>query len=113
MVLGGDAGIPEATADDFRVAGLSHILAVSGQNVLLIVILVQAILMAAVTNLAGALAGTAVAKTVGVGLVKAEFITMPVLLSAMLAAVVWNLLTWYLGLPSSSSHGLIGGLCGA
>jgi competence protein ComEC len=47
MVLGGDAGIPDATANDFRVAGLSHILAVSGQNVLLIVILVQAILMAA------------------------------------------------------------------
>lgn len=46
MVLGGDAGLPEATAEDFRVAGLSHILAVSGQNVLLIVILVQAILMA-------------------------------------------------------------------
>ena len=46
MVLGGDAGLPEATADDFRVAGLSHILAVSGQNVLLIVILVQAIAVA-------------------------------------------------------------------
>ncbi|MGK2877106.1 MAG: ComEC/Rec2 family competence protein [Solirubrobacterales bacterium] len=46
MVLGGDAGLPEATAENFRVAGLSHILAVSGQNVLLIVILVQAILMA-------------------------------------------------------------------
>lgn len=46
MVLGGDAGLPESTAEDFRVAGLSHILAVSGQNVLLIVILVQAILMA-------------------------------------------------------------------
>lgn len=46
MVLGGDAGLPEETAEDFRVAGLSHILAVSGQNVLLIVILVQAILMA-------------------------------------------------------------------
>jgi competence protein ComEC len=47
MILGGDAGIPESTANDFRVAGLSHILAVSGQNVLLIVILVQAMLMAA------------------------------------------------------------------
>lgn len=47
MVLGGDAGLPEQTVDDFRVAGLSHILAVSGQNVLLIVILVQAILVAA------------------------------------------------------------------
>ncbi|MGH2958137.1 MAG: ComEC/Rec2 family competence protein [Solirubrobacterales bacterium] len=46
MVLGGDAGLPESTAEDFRVAGLSHILAVSGQNVLLIVILVQAILIA-------------------------------------------------------------------
>lgn len=46
MVLGGDAGLPEETAEEFRVAGLSHILAVSGQNVLLIVILVQAILMA-------------------------------------------------------------------
>jgi competence protein ComEC len=46
MVLGGDAGLPESTAEDFRVAGLSHILAVSGQNVLLIVILIQAILIA-------------------------------------------------------------------
>jgi competence protein ComEC len=49
MVLGGDAGLPETTADDFRIAGLSHILAVSGANVLLIVVLIQAMMIAANT----------------------------------------------------------------
>lgn len=73
----------------------------------------QAILLATVFNLIGALFGTAVAKTVGVGLVKTECITLHTLLAAMMAAIIWNLVTWYLGLPSSSSHGLIGGLCGA
>ncbi len=73
----------------------------------------QAILLATFFNLIGALAGTAVAKTVGTGLVNTASITMSTLLAAMLAAIIWNLLTWYLGLPSSSSHGLIGGLCGA
>jgi PiT family inorganic phosphate transporter len=73
----------------------------------------QAILLAVVFNLVGALVGNEVAKTVGQGLVDANLVTLGTLLSAMIAAIVWNLLTWYLGLPSSSSHGLIGGLCGA
>jgi PiT family inorganic phosphate transporter len=73
----------------------------------------QAILMAAACNLIGALMGTAVAETIGRGLVKTDCITLPTLLSALIAAVSWNLATWRLALPSSSSHALIGGLCGA
>ncbi len=73
----------------------------------------QAIVMAAVCNLIGALMGTAVATTIGLGLVEAEGITLHTLLSALVAAVVWNLTTWHFALPSSSSHALIGGLCGA
>ncbi len=73
----------------------------------------QAILMAAVFNLIGASAGTAVAATIGKGLVDIRFVTMSTLLAALLAAILWGLLTWWLGLPSSSSHALIGGLCGA
>jgi inorganic phosphate transporter, PiT family len=57
--------------------------------------------------------GIAVAKTIGKGVVNADAITTTVILAAMLGAVSWNLLTWYLGLPSSSSHALIGGLIGA
>jgi PiT family inorganic phosphate transporter len=57
--------------------------------------------------------GIAVAKTIGRGIVQAQAIITPVILAAMLSAVSWNLLTGYLGLPSSSSHALIGGLIGA
>jgi PiT family inorganic phosphate transporter len=73
----------------------------------------QAILLAAVTNLIGAFCGTAVATTVASGLVDVHVATMPVLCCAMVAAIAWNLITWWSGLPSSSSHALIGGLCGA
>ncbi|MFA6286052.1 MAG: inorganic phosphate transporter [Opitutaceae bacterium] len=73
----------------------------------------QAIMMAAVFNLAGAMIGTAVAKTIGSGLVDANVITMSTVLAALIGAIVWNLFTWWLGLPSSSSHALVGGLCGA
>ena len=73
----------------------------------------QAVLLAAVTNLIGAFFGTAVAATIASGLVDAQVATMPVLCCAMLAAIVWNLITWWSGLPSSSSHALVGGLCGA
>ena len=73
----------------------------------------QAVLMAAICNLIGALMGTAVATTIGRGLVETEGITLHTLQSALLAAVIWNLATWRLGLPSSSSHAMIGGLCGA
>ncbi|MGD0707465.1 MAG: inorganic phosphate transporter [Anaerolineales bacterium] len=57
--------------------------------------------------------GIAVAKTIGHGIVQAEVISTTVILAAMLSAVAWNLLTGYLGLPSSSSHALVGGLIGA
>jgi PiT family inorganic phosphate transporter len=73
----------------------------------------QAILLAACTNLIGALMGTAVAKTVSAGFVDSSVVTLPTVLAALIGAIVWNLLTWWLGLPSSSSHALVGGLCGA
>ena len=73
----------------------------------------QAIVLAAVTVLCGALAGTAVATTVGHGLVDAHCVTGATLICALLGATLWNLLTWRLGLPSSSSHALIGGLVGS
>ena len=73
----------------------------------------QAILMAAATNLIGAYLGTNVAKTVGGGLVDTAYVTLPTVLAALIAGIAWNLFTWWLGLPSSSSHALIGGLCGA
>ena len=72
-----------------------------------------AILMAAVLNIIGALTGTAVAKTVGAGLVNENAVTQPVVLAGLIGAISWNLLTWYFGIPSSSSHALIGGLLGA
>ena len=73
----------------------------------------QAVLLATVTNLIGALAGVSVATTIGKGLVDTQFVSLHAILSALLSAVVWNLFTWRLGLPSSSSHALIGALCGA
>lgn len=73
----------------------------------------QAILLAAFFNLTGALMGTAVAKTIGADLVDTNYVTMVTILSGLTGAIIWNLLTWWLGLPSSSSHALIGGLCGA
>ena len=73
----------------------------------------QAVMLAAVTNLLGAMWGTAVAKTIASGLVDAKIVTSQILVCALLGAIVWNLLTWWVGLPSSSSHALVGGLCGA
>jgi PiT family inorganic phosphate transporter len=75
----------------------------------------QAVLMAAGTNLLGAMWGTAVAKTISSGLIDTNLVTMSseIIICALLGAIVWNLLTWLLGLPSSSSHALIGGLCGS
>src|SRR5215210_793521 len=73
----------------------------------------QAILLAAFFNLLGGFLGTAVAKQIGEGQVKLEAVTMITVLSALLGAIIWNLVTWWFGLPSSSSHALIGGLCGA
>src|SRR2546423_6970155 len=73
----------------------------------------QAIAMAAFFNLTGALFGGAVASTIGKGLVDTDIVTMTTVLCAVIAAFAWNIATWWLGLPSSSSHALIGGLCGA
>lgn len=75
----------------------------------------QAVAMAAITNLLGALWGTAVAKTIASGLLDTGVVevTSQLILCALLGAIVWNLITWWKGLPSSSSHALIGGLCGA
>ena len=72
-----------------------------------------AVLIAAVANLAGAFATTAVAKTVGAGIIDSNLATEKTVLAAVLGAIVWNLLTWWFALPSSSSHALIGGLIGA
>jgi PiT family inorganic phosphate transporter len=73
----------------------------------------QAIAMAAFFNFTGALFGGAVASTIGKGLVDTEVVTMTTVLCAVVAAFSWNIATWWFGLPSSSSHALIGGLCGA
>ncbi len=72
------------------------------------------LLLAAAAHFVGPfLFGVAVAKTIGTGITDPENVTMPVVIAAMLSAVVWNLITWWLGIPSSSSHALIGGLVGA
>jgi PiT family inorganic phosphate transporter len=73
----------------------------------------QAVLMAAFTNLVGALCGTAVATTIASGLIDPRVASQEVLICALLGAIIWNLITWYAGLPSSSSHALVGGLVGA
>jgi inorganic phosphate transporter, PiT family len=73
----------------------------------------MAVLVAAVANLAGAFVTTAVAKTVGKGIIDSGLATGKTILAALIGAIAWNLLTWWFGLPSSSSHALIGGLVGA
>jgi PiT family inorganic phosphate transporter len=72
-----------------------------------------AVAIAALANLAGAFATTAVATTIGKGIIDSNLATEKTVLAAVVGAIVWNLLTWRLGLPSSSSHALIGGLIGA
>lgn len=71
-----------------------------------------AVIMAAVLNFIGALVSTNVAKTISSGLV-AGALEQYVIVAALLAAIIWDLITWYLGIPCSSSHALIGGLVGA
>ncbi|MBL0028095.1 MAG: inorganic phosphate transporter [Rhodanobacteraceae bacterium] len=75
----------------------------------------QAVVLAAGMNLLGALAGTAVAKTISSGLIDTNVVAVGsgVLICALTGGIIWNLITWWLGLPSSSSHALVGGLCGA
>ena len=72
-----------------------------------------AVTMAAILNVLGALSGTAVAKTVGAGLVQNFCITQLTVVSALLAAIIWDIITWYLGLPTSSSHAILSGVVGA
>lgn len=72
-----------------------------------------AIILAAILNFIGALTGTAVASTIGKGILDTQSITLVVLLAALLGAIFWNLVTWYFGIPSSSSHAMVGGLVGA
>jgi PiT family inorganic phosphate transporter len=72
-----------------------------------------AIMLAAVLNFVGALTGTAVASTIGKGIITPSTITLVVVLSALIGAIFWNLFTWYYGIPSSSSHAMVGGIIGA
>lgn len=73
----------------------------------------QALLMAGVLNIAGALLSTSVAATVAKGIVDSNVVTLHTVLAGLVGAIAWNLLTWYYGIPSSSSHCLIGGVVGA
>lgn len=72
-----------------------------------------AVLYGGILNFAGALLGTEVAATIGKGLVDANVISLQTVMCTVLAAIVWNLITWYKGLPTSSSHAIIGSLMGA
>jgi len=72
-----------------------------------------AVILAAVLNLVGACLSTEVAKTISGGFFDEELITVSIILAGLVGAIIWNLLTWLLGLPSSSSHALFGGLIGA
>jgi PiT family inorganic phosphate transporter len=72
-----------------------------------------AVLLSAALNLLGAFLTTNVAQTVGKGIVQTQAVTLALVGAALIGAIVWNLITWRLGLPSSSSHALIGGLIGA
>jgi PiT family inorganic phosphate transporter len=75
---------------------------------------IQAVSLAAVANFAGPFVfGTAVAATVGKGIIQPEFSTVYVIIAGLVGAIAWDLITWYFGIPSSSSHALIGGLVGS
>src|SRR5438876_6927260 len=72
-----------------------------------------AVLLAAGLNFLGAFVGEGVAKTIGGDIADPAEITQTVIAAALLGAILWNLLTWYYGIPSSSSHALIGGIVGS
>ncbi len=72
-----------------------------------------AVIFAAILNVGGAFAGTAVASTIGKDLLDPSLVTQQIVLAALCGAIFWNLFTWYFGIPSSSSHALVGGLVGA
>src|SRR5262245_29235893 len=74
----------------------------------------QAVVWAAFFNFVAAFGfGTAVAKTIGKGMIELSVVTFAVIFSGLIGAIVWDLITWYFGLPTSSSHALIGGYAGA
>ena len=73
----------------------------------------NAVLVAAILNFAGAFVSFAVAATIAKGIVDPSAVTLSVILAGLVGAITWNLITWFLGLPSSSSHALIGGVCGS
>ncbi|MCL4371567.1 MAG: inorganic phosphate transporter [Chloroflexi bacterium] len=73
----------------------------------------RAILISASMNFVGALSGTAVAQTIGTGIVDPKSVNLSTLLAGLIAAMAWGLFTWYRGIPSSSSHALIFGIAGA
>jgi len=72
-----------------------------------------ALAMSATLNFAGALAGTSVATTIAKGIADSQHVVPAVIAAALLAAITWDLLTWWFGIPSSTSHTLLGGLSGA
>ena len=69
--------------------------------------------LAAILNFVGAFLSLEVAATVAGGIVEADFISLPIIFGGLIGAITWNVITWYFGLPSSSSHALIGGVVGA
>jgi len=73
----------------------------------------RAIIIAAILNFVGALVSTGVAQTIAKDIVIPEFVTQDMVVAALIGAICWNLFTWYFGIPSSSSHALIGGMIGA
>lgn len=73
----------------------------------------QAVIMSALLNFVGAFMNVKVAKTIGSGIVDPNSIVLEVIIAALVGAIVWNIITWYFGIPSSSSHALIGGLVGS
>src|SRR5919204_6893209 len=72
-----------------------------------------AVSLSAVLNFVGAFLSLEVAATIAKGIVDADVITLPIVFAGLIGAISWNLLTWYFGLPSSSSHALIGGVVGS
>jgi PiT family inorganic phosphate transporter len=72
-----------------------------------------AVTLAAILNFVGAFLSLEVAATIASGIVEANLVTLPIVFAGLIGAIFWNLLTWYFGLPSSSSHALIGGMIGS
>jgi PiT family inorganic phosphate transporter len=73
----------------------------------------QAVAISAVLNFTGAFMSVKVAETIGSGIIHPADITQKVIIAALIGAIIWNLITWYFGIPSSSSHALVGGLIGS